>query len=96
MDNLDVSFEEEAYSFIKTLSKEEKSVNKSVSIATGTASYPFISKIVKTLKKKCKAYLCYFPNKYCLFISPIFYHFYLFCFCPFLYKLSIDFIRQKW
>lgn len=52
------SFEEEAYSFIKTLSKEEKSVNKSVSIATGTASYPFISKIVKTLKKKCKNLDC--------------------------------------
>ena len=52
------SFEEEAYSFLKTLTKDEKSIQRTVSVATGTASYPFISKIVKAIKKKCKHLNC--------------------------------------
>ena len=52
------SFEEEAYSFLKTLTKDEKSIQRTVSVATGTASYPFISKIVKAIKKKCKHFSC--------------------------------------
>lgn len=52
------SFEEEAYLFLKTLTKDEKNIKKSLSIATGTASYPFISKLVKSIKKKCKALDC--------------------------------------
>ena len=52
------SFEEEAYSFIKTLSSEEKSIKRSISVATGTASYPFISKLVKRLQRKCKGLDC--------------------------------------
>ena len=52
------SFEEEANSFLKTLSSEEKSIKRSISIATGTASYPFISKLVKKIQKKCKGLDC--------------------------------------
>lgn len=52
------SFEEEAYLFLKTLTKDEKNIKKSLSIATGTASYPFLSKLVKSIKKKCKALDC--------------------------------------
>lgn len=52
------SFEEEAYSFLKTLSVEEKNIKRSVSIATGTASYPFICKLVKKIQKKCKGLDC--------------------------------------
>lgn len=52
------SFEQEAYSFLKTLSYEEKNVKKSISIATGTASYPFISKLVKKIQKKCRGLDC--------------------------------------
>ena len=52
------SFEEEAYTFMKTLTKEEKNIKKSLSIATGTASYPFLSKLVKSIKKKCKELDC--------------------------------------
>ena len=52
------SFEQEAYSFLKTLSNEERNIKRSISIATGTASYPFISKLVKTIQKKCKGLDC--------------------------------------
>lgn len=52
------SFEEEAYLFLKTLTKDEKNIKKSLSIATGTASYPFLSKLVKSIKKKCKSLDC--------------------------------------
>ena len=51
-------FEEEAYSYLKTLTDEEKNVQKSISIATGTSSYPFISKLVKQIQKKCKGLDC--------------------------------------
>jgi len=52
------SFEVEAYSFLKTLTKEEKNVKKSISIATGIASYPFICRLVKNIQKKCKGLEC--------------------------------------
>ncbi len=51
-------FEEEAYHYLKTVTNEEKSVKKSISIATGTASYPFICRLVKKIQKKCKNLEC--------------------------------------
>ena len=52
------SFEAELDSFLKTLTKEEKSVERSVSIATGTAAYEFICKMTKKIQKKCKNVKC--------------------------------------
>lgn len=52
------SFEEEAHYFLKTLSNEEKNIKRSISIATGTASYPFICRLVKKIQKKCKGLDC--------------------------------------
>ena len=52
------SFECEAKAFLNTLSDEEKMINRSISIATGSASYDFICKIVKEVQKKCKNFKC--------------------------------------
>ena len=52
------SFECEVDSFLKTLSDEEKGISRSVSVATGTASYDFICKMVNKIKKKCKGLNC--------------------------------------
>ena len=52
------SFEEEANAFLKTLSNEEKNIVKQISIATGTAAYPFISKLVTKIQKICKGLDC--------------------------------------
>jgi len=52
------SFECEVDAFLKTLSSEEREIKRSVSIATGTAAYDFICKMVKNIKKKCKNFDC--------------------------------------
>lgn len=52
------SFDCEVSSFLKTLSNEEKQISRSVSIATGEASYDFICKMVKRVKKQCKNLNC--------------------------------------
>lgn len=52
------SFECEVKGFLKTLSKEEKNITRNISIATGDASYDFICKMVKIVKKKCKGLNC--------------------------------------
>ena len=40
------------------MSNEEKQISRSVSIATGEASYDFICKMVKRVKKQCKNLNC--------------------------------------
>jgi NifB/MoaA-like Fe-S oxidoreductase len=52
------SFECEVNAFLKTLSNEEKKVERNISIATGSASYDFICKMVKKVNKKCKNLNC--------------------------------------
>ena len=52
------SFECELEGFLKTLSKEEKQIKRSISIATGVASYDFICNMVSKIKKKCKGINC--------------------------------------
>ena len=52
------SFECELNGFLKTLTKEEKSIERSVSIATGEAAYDFIRKMAKKIQKKCKGVRC--------------------------------------
>lgn len=52
------SFECEAKAFLDTLSSDEKNIERNISIATGSASYEFICKIVKEVKKKCKGLKC--------------------------------------
>ena len=52
------SFETEVDIFIKTLSKEEKSIERTVSVATGDASYDFICKMVDKVKGQCKGLNC--------------------------------------
>lgn len=51
-------FETEVDSFLKTLSKEERQIKRSISIATGESAYDFICEMVKRIKKKCKAVDC--------------------------------------
>ena len=48
------SFECEAESFIKTLTKEDRAIKRSVSIATGASAFELISKIASKVKAKCK------------------------------------------
>lgn len=52
------SFECEVNAFLKTLSNEEKNIERNISIATGSASYDFICKMVKKVNKKCKNLNC--------------------------------------
>lgn len=52
------SFECELNGFLKTLTKEEKSIERSVSVATGEAAYDFICKMAKKIQKKCKGVRC--------------------------------------
>ncbi len=51
-------FEKEVEDFIDTLSPEERAIKRNISIATGSASYDFICKMVKKIKKKCKGINC--------------------------------------
>ena len=52
------SFECEAKAFLNTLSYEERKINRDISIATGSASYYSICKIVKDVQRKCKGLKC--------------------------------------
>lgn len=52
------SFDIEVNSFVKTLSQQEKSVKRDISIATGESAYEFICKIVSKIQKKCKNLNC--------------------------------------
>ena len=52
------SFECEVDGFLKTLSLEEKNIQRNVSVATGDAAYDFICKMVKKIQKKCKYVNC--------------------------------------
>ena len=52
------SFECELDSFLKTLSKKERGIERCVSVATGYAAYDFICRMVKKLQKKCKGIKC--------------------------------------
>ncbi|MBQ9744400.1 MAG: DUF512 domain-containing protein [Clostridia bacterium] len=52
------SFECEVDSFLRTLSYEERNIERCVSVATGVASYDFISRMVKKLQKKCRKIKC--------------------------------------
>ena len=52
------SFECEVESFLKTLSKQEKNIERNISIATGVSSYEFICNMVKKIQKKCKKINC--------------------------------------
>ena len=52
------SFECELNVFMKTLSKEEKSIEREISIATGASAYEFIISMVNRIKKKCKGIKC--------------------------------------
>lgn len=47
-------FEVELEAFLKTLSKEEKQIKRSISIATGVSAYDFICEMVRRICKKCK------------------------------------------
>ena len=51
-------FETELDSFLKTLSKDEKSIERSISIATGASAYDFICKMMTKIQKKCKKIKC--------------------------------------
>ena len=51
-------FEEEVDDFISNLSSNQKNMKRNISIATGTASYEFICKMVDKIKKKCKGINC--------------------------------------
>ncbi len=52
------SFECELNEFLKTLTKDEKNIKRSVSIATGDAAYGFICKMAKKIQRKCKGVTC--------------------------------------
>ena len=52
------SFECELDGFLKTLTKDERSIERSVSIATGAAAYDFICKNVNKIHKKCRGVTC--------------------------------------
>ena len=52
------SFENELELFLKTLSKEEKQIQRSISIATGESAYEFICNSVKKIQRKCKNVNC--------------------------------------
>ncbi len=52
------SFENEMELFLKTLSKDEKQVKRSISIATGESAYEFICNSVKRIQRKCKNVRC--------------------------------------
>ena len=52
------SFECEVEGFLKTLSKEERKIKRTISIATGVASYDFICNLVSKIQKKCKGIQC--------------------------------------
>jgi len=52
------SFECELEGFLKTLTKVEKNIKRSVSIATGDAAYDFICKMTKKIQRKCKGIKC--------------------------------------
>ena len=51
-------FETELNLFMKTLSKEEKEIERNVSIATGESAYDFICECVKKIQKSCKKVSC--------------------------------------
>lgn len=52
------SFENELELFLKTLSKEEKQIQRDISIATGESAYEFIYNSVKKIQRKCKNVNC--------------------------------------
>ena len=52
------SFDYELEMFLKTLSKEEKQIERSISIATGASAFDFICESVKKIQKKCKKIKC--------------------------------------
>lgn len=51
-------FETELEGFLKTLSKDERKIKRSISIATGASAYDFICEMVKRIQKKCKGIGC--------------------------------------
>ncbi len=51
-------FECELEAFMKTLSKEEKRITRSISIATGESAYEFICEMIRRIQKKCKGISC--------------------------------------
>lgn len=52
------SFECEVEGFLKTLSSQETKIKRSISIATGVASYSFICDMVAKIQRKCKNISC--------------------------------------
>ena len=52
------SFETEMNLFLKTLSKEEKAINRNVSIATGESAFDFICNAVKKVQIECPDISC--------------------------------------
>ena len=52
------SFETEMSLFLKTLSDEEKSIRRNVSIATGESAYNFICDAVEAVKRECGGLEC--------------------------------------
>ena len=51
-------FENELESFLKTLSRDERQIKRSISIATGESAYDFMCEMVNSIKKKCKFIDC--------------------------------------
>lgn len=51
-------FESEASLFLKTLTKEEKKIERNVSIATGESAYDLICSVVNKVKSVCKGLNC--------------------------------------
>ncbi len=51
-------FETEMYSFLKTLTKDDKQIKRNVSIATGTSAFDFICEAVSKVQKACKNVNC--------------------------------------
>lgn len=52
------SFEAELNAFLKRLSRKERKIKRSISIATGVSAYDFICKMVKKIQRKCKRVSC--------------------------------------
>ena len=52
------SFETEMNLFLKTLSDEERAIQRKISIATGDSAYDFICDAVNTVKKQCNGLEC--------------------------------------
>ena len=52
------SFECELELFLKTLSQEERSIKRNISIATGASAYEFISSCVQKIQRECNNIKC--------------------------------------